>query len=94
MSLFTSTTGATGILPPDYGQLVIQPAMDASVFAQVATVVFTVSHNYRIPLVLADPSAAWVAEGAEIAPSDPTLAELVGHSGQDRRTDRPCARRR
>jgi hypothetical protein len=42
MSLFTSTTGATGILPPDYGQLVIQPAMDASVFAQVATVVFTV----------------------------------------------------
>ena len=51
--------------------------MAASVFAQIATRQTTNSHTYRIPTVTADPTAAWVAEGAEIAPSDPTLAELV-----------------
>jgi len=39
--------------------------------------VTTSSTKYRIPLVTADPAASWVAEGAEITPSDPTLQELV-----------------
>ena len=77
MATYTTTSGATGILPDDFGALVVQPALLASVFAQVATTVQTGSHNYRIPIVSADPTAAWVAEGAEISPSDPTLQELV-----------------
>jgi HK97 family phage major capsid protein len=39
--------------------------------------VVTGSTIYRIPIVSADPTSAWVAEGAEISPSDPTLQELV-----------------
>jgi len=77
MPTYTTSTGAAGLLPSGYGALVVQPALDASVFAQVATTVTTSSTAYRIPLVTADPTAAWVAEGAEITPSDPTLQELT-----------------
>src|SRR4051812_4766475 len=71
MATYATATGATGFLPVDTGPLVIQPLFDASVFAQVATRQITNSHTYRIPTVVADPVAAWVAEGAEITPSDP-----------------------
>lgn len=77
MPTYTTSTGATGLLPSEYGALVVQPALAASVFAQVATIATTGGNAYRIPLVVADPVAAWVAEGAEITPSDPTLQELV-----------------
>ena len=77
MPFYTSTTGANALLPDEYGPLVVQPALDASVFAQVATTVTTGATEYRIPIVSADPTAAWVAEGAEITPSDPTLQELT-----------------
>ncbi len=77
MPVYTTTAGTGGLLPDTYGPLVVQPALDASVFAQVATIAMTGSTEYRIPIVAADPTAAWVAEGAEITPSDPTLQELV-----------------
>ncbi|MBA2558802.1 MAG: phage major capsid protein [Propionibacteriales bacterium] len=77
MAVYTTTTNVNALLPDQYGPLVIQPAMDASIFAQVATIAITSSTEYRIPIVAADPTAAWVAEGAEITPSDPTLQELV-----------------
>ena len=77
MSVYTTTATVSGLLPDQHGPLVVQPALDASVFAQVATAVTTRSTRYRIPIVSADPTASWVAEGAEITPSDPTLQELV-----------------
>lgn len=77
MATYTTSTGAAGLLPEDFGPLVVQPAMEASVFAQVATTVFTRGHSYRIPIVAADPTAQWVPEGSEIAASDPTLQELT-----------------
>lgn len=77
MSLFTSTNDVGGLLPDGYGALVVQPALAASIFAQVATTVTTGSTNYRIPVVSADPTASWVAEGAEITATDPTLQELT-----------------
>ena len=77
MPLYTTTAGVAALTPDDYAQLVVQPALAASVYAQVATTVTTPSARYRIPIVAADPTAAWVAEGAEIAPSDPTLQELI-----------------
>jgi hypothetical protein len=77
MALYTTTTDVSGILPDASGPLIVQPALAASIFAQVATTVTTCSHSYRIPIETADPAAAWVAEGAEITPSDPTLAELT-----------------
>jgi len=77
MATYTTTTGTNALLPDSYGPLVVQPALDASIFAQVATTVTTSSTEYRIPIVAADPTASWVAEGAEITPSDPTLQELT-----------------
>jgi HK97 family phage major capsid protein len=77
MALYTSTTNTRGILPDDHGPLVVQPLMTESVAALVSTVVSTSANRYRIPTVTADPTAAWVAEGAEIPITDPTLAELT-----------------
>lgn len=78
MATYTTTSGVNGILPDEYGDLVVQPVIRDSIFAQVATTVVTGSTEYRVPIVVTDPTAAWVAEGAEITPSDPTLQELVG----------------
>jgi HK97 family phage major capsid protein len=75
--VYTTTATVNALLPDQYGPLVIQPALDESVFAKAATIAMINSTEYRIPIVAADPTAAWVAEGAEITPSDPTLQELV-----------------
>ncbi len=77
MPTYTTTAGVNALLPDGYGPLVIQSTLDESVFAQIATTVTTGSAEYRIPLVAADATASWVAEGAEITPSDPTFQELV-----------------
>src|SRR4051812_34035906 len=70
------TTGAAGILTPEEVRaLVVRPLIEQSVAAQVSTVVQTGSHDFRVPVVSADPTAAWTAEGAEITASDPTIAE-------------------
>ena len=70
-------SGAAILRPEQVGDLLIQPVSTESVAVQASTLVQTESHSYRIPLVTADPTAAWVAEGAEIAVSDATLAELT-----------------
>lgn len=76
MTLLSSTGGA--ILTPDQVQdLVIVPLLTSSVAAQVSTVVQTASHSTRFPIIAADASTSWVAEGAEIPVSDPTIEELV-----------------
>lgn len=48
-----------------------------SVAFQAATPILTEAANLRIPIVVSDPSTGWVAEGAEITPSDSTLGEHV-----------------
>jgi HK97 family phage major capsid protein len=77
MTLLTSSTDTGGLLGDQIGKLIVQPTMDMSIAAQVATLVSTSSHTYRLPVVATDPTAAWVAEGAEITPSDAVLEELV-----------------
>lgn len=77
MATFTSTPDVGGALPPQYGKLVTQPVDQASVAIQASTLVTTDRHDYHVPIVTEDASAAWVAEGQEIPVSDPTLAELV-----------------
>lgn len=74
MALTTST--APALTPEQVGALLVQPVINGSVAAQLSTVVNIGSTTYRIPLVTADPSAAWVAEGAEITPSDASTDEL------------------
>ena len=75
----STTSGGASILTPEpVGALVIRPlTSELSVAAQVSTVVETSSHDFRVPVVSADPTAAWTAEGAEITASDPTITEVV-----------------
>lgn len=79
MSLYTSTTGTSGILPEEYGKLIVEPVMaQALAFdADVATVVTTKASEFNIPVVRSDAGASWVAEGAEITEDDPNLDEIV-----------------
>lgn len=59
------------------GPLLIQPLAAASVAFTTATVVRTDGATFRVPTVLEDPTAVWLAEGAEIPASDPELGELT-----------------
>src|SRR4051794_21129370 len=77
MPMYTTTAGVSGILPDEIGPLVIQPTISSSLLAQVATTVLTGSTTYRIPVVTSDPSANFVAEGAEISPSNLAMQELL-----------------
>jgi HK97 family phage major capsid protein len=72
----TTANGAVILTPAQVAELLVQPVSTESVAMQVASVVNTGSSVYRIPLVTADPQASWVAEGAEIAPSDAVLSEV------------------
>lgn len=76
MALTKSSANAS-FLQSQVGDLIVRPALAASVAAQVSTVVHYEGDAFRIPVVSADPTAGWVAEGAEITPSDATLAEAV-----------------
>jgi HK97 family phage major capsid protein len=76
MSLTTSSASAL-LTPAQVADLLIRPALALSVAAQVATVVHISTASFRIPIVAADPTAAFVAEGEEITPSDPTISELT-----------------
>lgn len=76
MALYT--TGAAGILTPEQvGDLVVKPVTKASVAMQIATVVTTGSHDFRIPVIESDATAAWTAEGADITPSDVGVDEIT-----------------
>lgn len=72
----TTTTFAPILAPEQVGDLIIKPLMAQSIAGQVLTAVATGSHDYRIPIVNADPSASWTAEGAEIAVTDADIDEL------------------
>ncbi|MBC2639663.1 phage major capsid protein [Rhodococcus wratislaviensis] len=71
----TSSSGAV-LTPAQVDELLIRPVLAESVAAQVAKVIHTNASALRLPVVAADPTAAWTAEGAEIAVSDATLEEV------------------
>lgn len=73
----TTTGQPQAWLPEQIGALIVQPVEQNSVAIQAlgATTTSGAVDSYRVPIVKADPSAAWVAEGAEITPSDSDLDE-------------------
>jgi len=73
--MFT-TDANKAFLPDDIGRLVEQPDQRESVAIQVAGSVTTGSTVFRVPIVTADPSAAWTDEADEISASDATLDEV------------------
>ncbi len=61
----------------DVGPLLVQPVERASIAFLTSTTVRTTGFDFRVPLVTADPTAAWVAEGQDIPLSDPALSEIT-----------------
>ncbi|MDI9917863.1 phage major capsid protein [Rhodococcus sp. IEGM 1379] len=76
MSLYTPGQPRT-FLPEEIAELVTRPVEREALSLQVSTVVSLPDgvHEYRVPIVAADPTAEWTAEGAEIGVSDPDLDE-------------------
>lgn len=77
MAMFTTSTDVSGILPSDYGSLIVQPVQRASVAYAVSTLLNTQANSVNLPIVTEDPAAGWFAEGADITPDDATLDELT-----------------
>lgn len=76
--MFTTTTSDVKSITPDQiAQLITLPVQAASVAAQVSTLLETGATRTQLPMITADPSAAWVAEGEEIGPSDPTVDDIT-----------------
>lgn len=65
------------LTPEDVGTLLIEPLIAQSIAAQAATVVTTDAASFRIPKLVNDGGASWVAEGQPIPLSAPTFAETV-----------------
>lgn len=61
----------------DVGPLLVQPVERQSLAFLTATIVRTDALDFRIPIVTADPTAAWVNEGQDIPITDPTLTEVT-----------------
>lgn len=77
MALYSNTLGVGGILPEDYGQLIVQPVTRNSLAYQLSTVVQTTANEFHVPILSEDPTAAFVAEGSEITADDAVLDEEV-----------------
>lgn len=74
----TATTDvAQAFLPDDHHTLIVRPTLQRAIAAECATVATTDATVWRAPVVADDPTASWVAEGAEIPASDATLAEVT-----------------
>lgn len=75
--MLTTTTGAGLLTPEEVGTLLVAPIVTESIAANVSTVVTTEASSFRIPVVAADPSASWVAEGQEIPVTDADIDEAI-----------------
>lgn len=75
----TMTTGNSSAIltPEEVNAYLLDPIEAQSLATRVATVVRTESHAYRIPVPGETPTANWVNEGDEIAPSEATFDELT-----------------
>lgn len=78
MSL-TRTTGAAILTPEEVGSLLVEPTINLCEATNAATVIQTGNAWFRLPIISADPSAAWLNEGDEIPATDATLNEVDVH---------------
>ncbi|MBT2440323.1 phage major capsid protein [Streptomyces sp. ISL-36] len=76
MSMFTTASGTSAVLPPEYGELVTKPVEALSVAYLTGTKVITGANKYIVPILTSDVTVGAVAEGAEITPSDADFDEL------------------
>lgn len=74
---FNTATGQAILSPAQVDTLFVKPVLALSVAAQVARTVIVSASSLRVPIVTADPSAAWVDEGAEIPVTDSATTDLA-----------------
>ena len=77
MALFTSTNDVKGLLPGEYGDLIVQPLEQESRAILASTSVLTGSHDYHIPVLNEDATAGWYSEGDDMSWVDPKFEELI-----------------
>lgn len=73
----TTDSGRAILSPEDVLQLLVKPLQTESIPGRVATPASMTGPSLRVPIVQADPSAGFVAEGAEIPASDATFDEAT-----------------
>lgn len=77
----TTAGGNLAFLPTQVHDLIVQPVVAGSVAIQAiggeAAVIYVndTANTFRVPVVTEDPTAAWTAEGSEIAATAATLSE-------------------
>ncbi|MSS84546.1 phage major capsid protein [Actinomycetaceae bacterium WB03_NA08] len=76
-TLLTTTDDVSGFLPPEYGNLIVQPVQTGAVAYQVAENISTGSSEFHVPIVGKDAGAGWVAEGEEIAVTEGKYGEAT-----------------
>lgn len=76
MTLLTTTPTQTGISPDAYETLIVQPVQREAVAFQVASDMATDATRTHVPVVKADPTAGWTAEGDEITESAPEVDDI------------------
>jgi len=72
-----TTLNTNALTDLDATQLLVQPVIAQSVALQAFTVFNSSEAQTRLPVVLADPAANWVAEAQPITESDMETAEIV-----------------
>lgn len=78
MTDMTTANANRSFLPEQVDELVVQPVEAASIATQVSRTVHTPSgvNKFRVPIITADPTAAWTEEGGEIIASNAGLSEV------------------
>ena len=77
MALSTSSTNVAGLLPADYGRLIVRPMERISRAIMVTTPIKTDAHEWRAPIISEDATADWYAENDDMSGSDPVFAEII-----------------
>lgn len=75
--MFNTDQNSVALQEDQVEKLLVLPALEESVAAQVTNTVTTGSHRVRFPRLTADPTAQWTHEGEEIDPSDPKVEEVI-----------------
>jgi HK97 family phage major capsid protein len=72
-----SPNSTAGILPDGYASLITEPLDAQNVAINASTLIPTDNHRVHIPKLIQDPTASWIAEGAEIDASQAKVDDLV-----------------
>lgn len=77
MAMTTKTDDVSGLLPGEYGDLIVQPLEQESRAILASTSVLTSANTFHIPVLTSEATANWYAEGDDMSGEDPSFQELT-----------------